>query len=66
MHMTFILTIVIYLAKKTLVALLLVEKMQIPTKYSDFLDVFLQKKASILSKVTKINQHAIKLEKVSN
>ena len=37
--------------------------MQILTKYSDFLDVFLKEKALVLLAITKLNQHAIKLQK---
>ena len=37
--------------------------MQVSTKYSDFSDIFLEKKALILLKVTDSNQHAIKLQK---
>ena len=42
--------------------MLVVEEVKIPTKYSDFSDVFLEEKASILPKVTELNQHAIKLQ----
>ena len=53
----------IYLAQKARIALLVIEKVQILSKYYNFLDVFLEKKALILSKATKSNQHAIKLQK---
>ena len=42
--------------------MLVAKKVLIPTKYSDFSDVFLQEKASILPEVTELNQHAIKLQ----
>ena len=54
---------VIYPARETQIALLVVEKVKIPTKYSDFSDVFLEEKASILLEATEINQHAIELQK---
>ena len=37
--------------------------MQILPKYADFLNVFLERKALILLEATKLNQHAIKLQK---
>ena len=49
-------------AQETQIALLIIKKMQIPSKYLDFLDVFLEKKALILLKATNLNQHAIKLQ----
>ena len=42
--------------------MLVAKEVKISTKYSDFLDVFLEEKASILSEVTKLNQHVIKLQ----
>ena len=42
--------------------MLITKKVKILTKYSDFLDVFLKKKTLILSEITKLNQHAIKLQ----
>ena len=51
----------IYLAKKAQIALLVVKKVQIPIKYSDFLNIFLKKKALILLETTKFNQHFTKL-----
>ena len=38
------------------------KKVKIPTKYSDFLDVFSKKKALILPEAIELNQHAIKLQ----
>ena len=53
----------IHIAQKTQIALLVVEKIKISTKYSDFLNVFLEKKALVLSKATMSNQYTIKLQK---
>ena len=63
MHMTsFNLNLMsIHPAGKAQIALLIIEKMQIPSKYLDFSDVFSKKKVSILSEVIEINQHTIKL-----
>ena len=63
MHMSFLLIIVIYLAKKTQITLLVVKKIKISSKYSDFLDFFLKKKVLSLSVATNLNQYAIKLQK---
>ena len=38
------------------------KKVQIPSKYSDFSNVFSKEKASILPKATELNQHAMKLQ----
>ena len=43
-------------------ALLLVEKVSIPKKYADFLDIFFKKSATILPKRSDINEHAIDLK----
>ena len=51
MHVTFLSTIVIRLAKKAKIALLVAKEVKITTEYLDFSDVFLEKKASILPKV---------------
>ena len=61
MHVTSLLTMAIHLVKKAQITLLVVKKVKIPTEYSDFSDVFLEEKASILPKVTKFNQYAIEL-----
>ena len=53
----------IYSARKAQKALLVVKKIKIPTKYSDLFNNFLEKKALVLPKVTKLNQYAIKLQK---
>lgn len=57
------LIMIIHLVKKALIAFLLIEKITILNKYSNFSNFFLEKKALILLKGTKLNQHAIKLEK---
>ena len=51
------------LSKKAQIILLVIEKMQILSKYSDFLNIFFQEKASILPKATNLNQYAIELQK---
>ena len=61
-HVTSLLTMAILPAREAQIALLVAEEVKILTKYSDFSDVFLEKKASILPKVTKLNQHAIELQ----
>lgn len=43
--------------------MLITKKVKIPVKYSDFLDVFLYKKALVLIKIIDFNQYAIKLQK---
>ena len=52
----------IHLARKAQIALLVAEEVKIPTKYSDFLDVFSEEKALILPEGIEMNQHAIKLQ----
>ena len=49
-------------ARKAQLALLLVKKVNIPTKYSDFADVFSEKSANLLTEQIEANEHAIKLE----
>ena len=44
------------------IAFLLTEEVRIPDKYSDFADVFLEKKALVLPECTELNEHAIDLE----
>ena len=53
----------IHPAREAQLALLLAGKVTVPTKYSDFADVFLEKPANVLPERTKANEHAIKLEK---
>ena len=52
----------IHPATKAQLALLLAKKVTVPTKYSDFADVFLQKSANILLEQTGLNEHGNKLE----
>ena len=54
-YITFLLIIVIYQTKKTQIALLIIKKVKIPTKYLNFLDIFLEKKALVLLKTTNLN-----------
>ena len=44
-------------------ALLLVKKVTVPAKYSDFDNVFLKRSANVLSKQIKANKHTIEPEK---
>ena len=60
--MTFLSTMAIYPAREAQIALLVAKEVKISTKYSDFSDVFLDKKALILPGVTELNQHVIKLQ----
>lgn len=62
MYVTFLLIMAIRVAKKAQIALLFTEKVKITAKYSDFLDIFSNKKALMLPNLTKINQHAIELQ----
>ena len=52
----------IYQAREAQIASLVIKEVQIPSEYSDFSDVFLEEKASILPKATNLNQHAIELQ----
>ena len=45
----------IYPARKAQIVLLVAKEVKISTKYLDFSDVFLEKKALILSEATKLN-----------
>lgn len=54
------LTVLIHPVRKAKIALLIGKKMKISNKYSDFSDVFLEKRAFVLLKIMKLNQHAIK------
>ena len=53
----------IHPAREAQIALLVAKEFKITTKYSDFSNVFLEEKASILPEATEMNQHAIKLQK---
>ena len=61
-HVTSLSTMAIHPAREAQIALLVAEEVKIPTEYSDFSDVFSEKKASILPEVTELNQHAIELQ----
>ena len=56
------LRITIYPARKAQLALLLAKEVTVPTKYSDFADVFLKKSANVLPERTWANEHAIELK----
>ena len=49
--------------RKAQMALLLAKKITVPGKYLDFANIFLEKLATILPEQTKVNKHAIKVEK---
>ena len=49
--------------QKAQIALLFAKKVKIPTKYSDFSDVFLGEKAAMLLETIEFNQHVIELQK---
>ena len=52
----------IYLDRKAQIASLLIEKVKILDKYSDFTDVFSEEKTLVLPERTELNEHAINLE----
>ena len=52
----------IHSAQEAQIALLIAKEVKISTEYSDFSDVFLEEKTSILLEKTKFNQYAIKLQ----
>ena len=54
-HMTSLLTIMIYPAKKAQIVLLIAKKVKISTEYLDFSDDFLKEKVLILLEVSKMN-----------
>ena len=51
----------IHPAQEAQIVSLVIEEVQIPSEYSDFSDVFLEEKASILPEAIDLNQHAIEL-----
>lgn len=55
-------TILIYSIKKAQIALLITKKMKILIKYSDFSNVFWEKKALVLPELIQLNQYAIELQ----
>ena len=61
MYVTSLLTIAIHLAKKAQLTFFIAKKMQILSKYLNYLNIFLEKKVLVLSKATKLNQDSIKL-----
>lgn len=54
--------ILIYLACKASIALLLAEKISVPKKYIDFLDVFFKKLMIVFFDYLNINKHVIDLK----
>ena len=52
----------IYPDRKAQIASLLTKKVTIPDEYSDFVNVFSEKRALVLSERTNLNEHAIKLK----
>ena len=62
-HLVFFnLTPGIYPDRAAQITSLLIEKVRIPDKYSDFADVFSETKTLMLPERTKLNEHAINLE----
>ena len=53
----------IHLAKEVQITLLTIREIKIPAKYSDFSNIFSEKKALVLPELTKLNQHVIELHK---
>ena len=52
----------IYPARKAQLASLLVEKVIVLAKYSDFADMFLEESINIFPEQIRVNEHTIKLE----
>ena len=52
----------IHLVREAQLALLLVEKVTVPTKYLNFADVFLEKSANVLPEQIGVNEHSIELK----
>ena len=52
----------IHLDRETQIAFWLTEEVKIPDKYSDFINIFSEEKALVLSKGTEFNEYAINLE----
>ena len=59
---SFNLALGIYPDKAAQITSLLAKKVRIPDEYSDFADVFLEKKTLMLPKCTELNEHAINLK----
>ena len=53
----------IFSTRKAQLALLFAEKVTVPSKYSDFDDMFSEESANVLPEQTGVNKHAIELEK---
>ena len=51
----------IHPAQEAQIALLIIKEMQIPSKYLDFSDVFLEERPSILPEAINLNQYTIEL-----
>ena len=63
MHVSFLGSkVTIYPARKAQLALILAEKDTVPTKYSDFTDVFSEKSPNVLPERTGANDHATELK----
>lgn len=63
MHIAYLKTkIAIYPAREAQIALLMAEKIILPAKYLDFIDIFSNELATVLLKLTKIIKHAIDLK----
>lgn len=54
--------ILIYLDKKSQIALLFIKEVIISTKYLDYLNVFLEENSLVILNLIKLNQHTIKLQ----
>lgn len=52
----------IHPVKNIQIFLLIIKKAIIPKKYLDFFNMFLEKKALVLPKITELNQYFIKLK----
>ena len=62
-HISFLgLKITIHPAREAQLALLLAKELTVPTKYSDFANIFLEKSANVFPERTGANEHAIELE----
>ena len=62
-YVTFFALISVHLDRKAQITSLFIKKVKISDKYSDFVNIFLEKKALVLPECTKLNKHAINLEK---
>ena len=63
MHVTLLNSeMTIYPVREAQIASLFAKKITFPTKYNDFVNIFLKESAEVLLKQIDINEHAIKLE----